>query len=75
MLTTSVAGVGTYDVNETSVNKSWIGEIRSFVSQTVDQAIGTTLDSHVMAGYRFLMRYYEPVSLTTVYPPACRIRG
>ncbi|KAJ5157388.1 uncharacterized protein N7482_008488 [Penicillium canariense] len=52
-------GVGTYDINETSVNKSWLGGIRSRISQTIDQGAGTTFDSHVMAGYRFLMRYYQ----------------
>ncbi|KYK62026.1 hypothetical protein DCS_03171 [Drechmeria coniospora] len=52
-------GVGTYDVNERSVHKSWYGELRSSISKTVDQAFGTTFDAHVMAGYRFLMRYYD----------------
>ncbi|POR35033.1 Uncharacterized protein TPAR_04774 [Tolypocladium paradoxum] len=58
-LTHSSAGVGTYDINEHSVNKSWLGEIRSSMSQTADQAFGTTFDAHVIAGYRFLMRYYD----------------
>ncbi|KAG8158242.1 hypothetical protein KVR01_012003 [Diaporthe batatas] len=52
-------GIGTYDINDESVNKSVFGEIKSYISQTIDQAIGTTFDSHVMAGYRFLMRYYD----------------
>jgi uncharacterized protein (DUF2235 family) len=60
----NIAGVGTYDVNETSVNKSWFGELRSSLSMTADQAFGTTFDSHVMAGYRFLMRYYRTVSIS-----------
>lgn len=55
------AGIGTYGVNETSVNKTWIGEVRSSVSQSLDQGFGTTFDAHVMAGYRFLMRYYVSV--------------
>lgn len=58
-----LAGIGTYDINDESVNKSVFGEIKSYISQTIDQAIGTTFDSHVMAGYRFLMRYYDSVSL------------
>lgn len=33
----------------------------SSVSQTIDQGIGTTFDAHLMAGYRFLMRYYDSV--------------
>lgn len=44
----------------------------SSFSQTVDQGIGTTFDAHVMAGYRFLMRYYDSVrddrSNTTIGP-------
>ncbi|KAJ2993024.1 hypothetical protein NUW58_g1972 [Xylaria curta] len=52
-------GIGTYDVNEKSVNKSWFGEKRSAISMTIDQAIGTTFDAHVMAGYRFLMKFYD----------------
>ncbi|KAL0943399.1 sporulation associated protein [Colletotrichum truncatum] len=52
-------GIGTYDINEKSVNKTFFGEIQSSISQTIDQGIGTTFDAHVMAGYRFLMRYYD----------------
>ncbi|KAI1068480.1 hypothetical protein LB507_004349 [Fusarium sp. FIESC RH6] len=53
-------GIGTYDVNESSVNKSKLGEIRSKISKSIDQGFGTTFDAHIMAGYRFLMRYYKP---------------
>lgn len=56
------AGIGTYDINDESVNKSFFGQIKSSISQTIDQGVGTTFDSHVMAGYRFLMRYYDSVS-------------
>ncbi|KAM0541184.1 hypothetical protein ACHAPJ_013348 [Fusarium lateritium] len=52
-------GIGTYDVNETSINKTLLGEMRSSISKTIDQGFGTTFDAHIMAGYRFLMRYYE----------------
>ncbi|KAK1723895.1 uncharacterized protein BDZ83DRAFT_720360 [Colletotrichum acutatum] len=52
-------GIGTYDVDDTSVNKSWASEVRSNISQKIDMGFGTTFDSHVIAGYRFLMRYYE----------------
>jgi uncharacterized protein (DUF2235 family) len=58
-----LAGIGTYDINEKSVNKSWFGELQSAFSKTIDQGFGTTFDAHVIAGYRFLMRYYESVSL------------
>ncbi|KAI1152611.1 hypothetical protein F4825DRAFT_305184 [Nemania diffusa] len=52
-------GIGTYDINEKSVNKSWFGELHSSISMTIDQAIGNTFDAHVMAGYRFLMKFYD----------------
>ncbi|KAJ3533034.1 hypothetical protein NM208_g8163 [Fusarium decemcellulare] len=52
-------GIGTYDINETSVNKTPIGNIKSNVLQTLDSGFGNTFDAHVIAGYRFLMRYYE----------------
>jgi uncharacterized protein (DUF2235 family) len=58
-----LAGIGTYDINEQSVNKTYLGEIASNISKTIDSGFGTTFDAHVIAGYRFLMRYYEPVSL------------
>ncbi|KAF4444958.1 hypothetical protein FACUT_295 [Fusarium acutatum] len=53
-------GIGTYDVNENSIYKTPIGEVRSRVSKAIDSGFGTTFDAHIMAGYRFLMRYYEP---------------
>ncbi|KND86693.1 Uncharacterized protein TOPH_08667 [Tolypocladium ophioglossoides CBS 100239] len=52
-------GIGRYDINEHSVNQSLFGKIRSSISQTADKGFGTTFDAHVIAGYRFLMRYYE----------------
>jgi uncharacterized protein (DUF2235 family) len=56
-------GVGTYSINELSVHKTWLGEMRSNISMTIDQAVGTTFDAHVMAGYRFLMRHYTTVRI------------
>ncbi|KAI0403470.1 hypothetical protein F4802DRAFT_571534 [Xylaria palmicola] len=52
-------GIGTYDINEKSVNKTWLGELHSSLAMTVDQGIGNTFDAHVMAGYRFLMKFYD----------------
>ncbi|KAI0970917.1 hypothetical protein F4678DRAFT_462050 [Xylaria arbuscula] len=52
-------GIGTYDINEKSVNKSWLGELNSSIAMTIDQGIGNTFDAHVMAGYRFLMKFYD----------------
>lgn len=66
-LTLQSAGIGTYDIGETSVNKSYFGEMKSSISQTLDQGFGMTFDAHVIAGYRFLMRYYESVSILPLH--------
>ncbi|KAK1955663.1 hypothetical protein LY78DRAFT_537838, partial [Colletotrichum sublineola] len=52
-------GIGTYQVNEKSVHKGLPGKLREKVYSCVDQGFGLTFDAHIMAGYRFLMRYYE----------------
>ncbi|KAK3389210.1 hypothetical protein B0H63DRAFT_536997 [Podospora didyma] len=52
-------GIGTYDTAATSVDKSWLETVRSSIDQTLDQGFGAGFDVHVLAGYRFLMRYYE----------------
>lgn len=66
-LTGPLAGIGTYDINEKSVNKSWLGELNSSIAMTVDQGFGNTFDAHVMAGYRFLMKFYDTVSNIILY--------
>jgi uncharacterized protein (DUF2235 family) len=53
------AGIGTYPADG-SVNVSWWGKIKRSISQMIDEGFATTFDSHVIAGYRFLMRYYGP---------------
>jgi hypothetical protein len=52
-------GIGTY-VESTSMmsQKSRIGRIKSWYTKAKDQAVGTSFGEHVMAGYKFLMRYY-----------------
>jgi hypothetical protein len=50
------------------VNKGILGEFGSNISKTIDQGFGTTFDAHVIAGYRFLMRYYETVSFISRTP-------
>jgi hypothetical protein len=52
------AGIGTYTADGGSINKSRWGRFKSNISSTMDQMFGTTFDAHVIAGYRFLMRYY-----------------
>ena len=59
---TSTAGIGTYAHNQTS-NSSTPGglfsRLKASIESSVDQAIGTSFVHHVLAGYRFLMRYYS----------------
>lgn len=40
------------------MNQSLFGQIKRSVSETIDSAVATTFDAHVIAGYQFLMRYY-----------------
>jgi uncharacterized protein (DUF2235 family) len=53
------AGIGTYNVDGGPVNKNFIGNIQSKVSKVIDSGFATTFDAHVIAGYRFIMRYYK----------------
>lgn len=55
--------------------RSPLGEIRSSISKTLDQGFGTTFDAHVMAGYRFLMRYYRNVSRLLLFKTSLTIQG
>jgi uncharacterized protein (DUF2235 family) len=59
---TTIAGIGTYDVDATTVDQTWLGSFGSSLGNTMDQGFGAGFDAHVLAGYRFLMRYYESVS-------------
>ncbi|EMD60601.1 hypothetical protein COCSADRAFT_345883 [Bipolaris sorokiniana ND90Pr] len=52
-------GIGTYNVDGGPVNKTFLGSIRSKISKTMDSGFATTFDAHVIAGYRFIMRYYK----------------
>lgn len=53
------AGIGTYVTGHQSINTGIFGRIKRSLSQLIDQAVGTTFDQHVLAGYRFIMRYYS----------------
>jgi uncharacterized protein (DUF2235 family) len=37
-----------------------IGTLKSKITRSIDSAVATSFDAHVMAGYKFLMNYYEP---------------
>ncbi|KAG9192994.1 hypothetical protein G6011_11728 [Alternaria panax] len=52
-------GIGTYSVDGGPINKSFLGNIRSKISKAIDSGFATTFDAHVIAGYRFIMRYYK----------------
>jgi hypothetical protein len=51
-------GIGTYVESSSMSKKSRVGRIKSWYTKAKDQAVGTSFGEHVMAGYKFLMRYY-----------------
>lgn len=51
-------GIGTYVESSSLSKKSRVGRIKSWYKKAKDQAVGTSFGEHVMAGYKFLMRYY-----------------
>ena len=53
-----IAGIGTYATGEASLNAGIFGRFQRWLSETIDLGAGTTFDQHVIAGYRFIMRYY-----------------
>ena len=56
----TAAGIGTYTSDGAAVSSSWFGKLKSSFSKTIDEGLATSFESHVCAGYRFLMRYYGP---------------
>lgn len=56
-MTVLVAGIGTYTAGG-AVNLSFFGRIKKSISQTIDSGVAISFETHVIAGYRFLMRYY-----------------
>lgn len=56
------AGIGTYVKGQSSSSRriNFWPKIKSAVLTTIDQAIGASFRDHVLAGYRFIMRYYAP---------------
>ncbi|KAF1969428.1 hypothetical protein BU23DRAFT_652823 [Bimuria novae-zelandiae CBS 107.79] len=54
-------GIGTYVVHQdsnSSTGNFWT-QLKSKVLTAVDEAVGTSFVHHVLAGYRFVMRYYK----------------
>lgn len=54
----AAAGIGTYPA-EGPVNVSWFRTLMRKVEAVWDSALATSFDSHVTAGYKFIMRYYK----------------
>jgi uncharacterized protein (DUF2235 family) len=52
-------GIGTYTMSKSLSSDGMFSRMASWYNKAKDSAIGSTLDEHVMAGYRFLMRYYR----------------
>ncbi|KAI1350944.1 hypothetical protein F5Y01DRAFT_284202 [Xylaria sp. FL0043] len=53
-------GIGTYIVSTSLSHTSMGARIRSWYLKAKDSAIGSNFDQHVVGGYRFLMRFYNP---------------
>ncbi|KAF3914692.1 hypothetical protein AA313_de0206004 [Arthrobotrys entomopaga] len=51
------AGIGTYVQNEST---TFIGRIGDRFKTALDQAVGTSFKAHVIGGYNFVMKYYNP---------------
>ncbi|KAI1455625.1 hypothetical protein F4805DRAFT_267759 [Annulohypoxylon moriforme] len=53
-------GIGTYVVSNSLSHTSLNARIRSWYLKAKDSAVGSSFDHHVVGGYRFLMRFYQP---------------
>ncbi|OTB02794.1 hypothetical protein M426DRAFT_264241 [Hypoxylon sp. CI-4A] len=53
-------GIGTYVVSNSLSHTSINARIRSWYLKAKDSAVGSSFDHHVIGGYRFLMRFYQP---------------
>ncbi|KAI0438500.1 hypothetical protein F4803DRAFT_92238 [Xylaria telfairii] len=53
-------GIGTYVVSSSLSHTSTSARIKSWYLKAKDSAIGSSFDQHVVGGYRFLMRFYNP---------------
>ncbi|KAI9759516.1 MAG: hypothetical protein M4579_002275 [Chaenotheca gracillima] len=53
-------GIGTYTTSGGLSHTSMSARFSSWYQKAKDSAVGTSFDEHVMAGYKFLMRYYTP---------------
>lgn len=55
-----LAGIGTYVVSGSLTHTGVRARLNSWYTKAKDSAIGSSFDQHVVGGYRFLMRFYNP---------------
>ncbi|KAF3909996.1 hypothetical protein AA313_de0200205 [Arthrobotrys entomopaga] len=53
-------GIGTYVAGEHDFAPGPFSKLKRFIDQSMDQAVGTSFDHHVIQGYQFIMKYYSP---------------
>ncbi|CZS84578.1 unnamed protein product [Fusarium graminearum] len=53
-------GIGTYVISGSLTHTGIKSRINSWYQKAKDSAIGSSFDQHVVGGYRFLMRFYNP---------------
>lgn len=53
-------GIGTYVTSRSLSHTGRFQRIKSAYQKAKDSAIGSSFDEHVMGGYKFLMRFYNP---------------
>ncbi|KAM5342326.1 hypothetical protein ACJ41O_013292 [Fusarium nematophilum] len=53
-------GIGTYVVSGSLTHTGLRARISSWYQKAKDSAVGSSFDQHVVGGYRFLMRFYNP---------------
>ncbi|KAH7146298.1 hypothetical protein EDB81DRAFT_487121 [Dactylonectria macrodidyma] len=53
-------GIGTYVVSRSLTHTGIRARLSSWYQKAKDSAVGSSFDQHVVGGYRFLMRFYNP---------------
>ncbi|CAZ83263.1 unnamed protein product [Tuber melanosporum] len=53
-------GIGTYVTGTSSFTPKLWSRFTNYITQTLDEALGTSFADHVVSGYKFIMRYYTP---------------
>ncbi|KAL2163208.1 hypothetical protein VTH06DRAFT_5264 [Thermothelomyces fergusii] len=53
-------GIGTYVVSHSLSHTGTVAKVKAWYKKAKDSAIGSSFDQHVVGGYRFLMRFYQP---------------